>query len=87
MLEVTIKEGKNREIRRILGHLSLNVRGGLFFFFRFFFYLKVHKLQRVSYGPYNSKKLEPGELVEVGIKKSLRKYTEDIWHSDKLDEE
>ncbi|MCP1334816.1 pseudouridine synthase [Futiania mangrovi] len=48
-IAVTLKEGKNREIRRVMEHLGL----------------KVTRLIRTSYGPFQLGKLEPGEIEEV----------------------
>lgn len=46
---VAIKEGKNREIRKIFEHLGL----------------KVNRLIRISYGPFQLAALKPGEVKEV----------------------
>lgn len=48
-LELTIKEGKNREIRNILQYFDL----------------KVSKLIRISYGPFELGDLRPGEVIEI----------------------
>ncbi|MBM3468276.1 MAG: rRNA pseudouridine synthase [Alphaproteobacteria bacterium] len=48
-LFVTIYEGKNREIRKIMDHLGL----------------KVNRLIRVAYGPFSLGDLKPGEVREV----------------------
>lgn len=55
-LTITLREGKNREIRKVMDHLGL----------------KVNRLIRVSYGPFNLGKLEIGAIEEVkeGIMKS-----------------
>ncbi|MGB0934838.1 MAG: pseudouridine synthase [Alphaproteobacteria bacterium] len=50
-IQITLVEGKNREIRNIISHLEA----------------KVVKLIRLSYGPYQLKDLKPGEIVEVKI--------------------
>ena len=47
-LSITITEGKNREIRRIMDHMRLYVR----------------KLIRVRYGPYELGELPPGAVFE-----------------------
>jgi len=49
---VAIREGKNREIRKILEHLGL----------------KVNRLIRISYGPFQLGDLKAGELKEVSQK-------------------
>ena len=43
---VTLTEGKNREIRRVLSHFDL----------------QVNRLIRVAFGPYSLGDLKPGEL-------------------------
>lgn len=48
-LGVTLKEGKNREIRKVMEHLGL----------------RVNRLIRISYGPFNLGKLEKGAAEEV----------------------
>jgi 23S rRNA pseudouridine2605 synthase len=48
-LSVILTEGKNREIRRVMEHLGL----------------QVNRLIRVSYGPFNLGTLERGEVMEV----------------------
>jgi 23S rRNA pseudouridine2605 synthase len=49
-LYVSLTEGKNREIRRVLEHLGLSV----------------NRLQRVSYGPFDIDRLAPGDIVPIG---------------------
>ena len=51
-LTVSLKEGKNREIRRIFEHFGC----------------KVSRLIRLSYGPFQLGKLEKGEVSEVSGK-------------------
>lgn len=50
-LRVVLKEGKNREIRKIMEHFNL----------------QVNRLIRVSYGPYYLENLKPGEWKEVSL--------------------
>ena len=59
-LKISIREGKNREIRRVMEHLGL----------------RVNRLIRTSYGPYELGNMEEGDVVEVpatGIATSLPK--------------
>src|SRR5262250_3829037 len=48
-LTFAMREGKNREVKNVLGHLGL----------------KVNRLIRVSFGPFQLGELAPGEVVEV----------------------
>jgi len=48
-LRITLTEGKNREIRKLMEHFGC----------------RVNRLIRVSYGPYALGDLQPGELMEV----------------------
>ncbi len=48
-LDMTLHEGKNREIRRVLNYLGLDV----------------NRLLRLSYGPFELGNLQPGEVREV----------------------
>ncbi len=48
-IEMTLTEGKNREIRRVLEHLGL----------------KVNRLIRTRYGPFKLDDLPKGEIVEI----------------------
>ena len=48
-LEVGLREGKNREVRRVLGHLGL----------------EVSRLIRIAYGPFQLGGLKRGEIEEV----------------------
>jgi 23S rRNA pseudouridine2605 synthase len=60
-LAVTLKEGKNREIRKVMAHLGL----------------QVSRLIRTSYGPFELDQLPPGSAVEVPpqiLKEKLADY-------------
>lgn len=48
-LTVSLREGKNREVRKVLQHLDLHVT----------------RLIRTVYGPFQVKGLEPGDVVQV----------------------
>ena len=48
-LSISIREGKNREIRRALEYVGFSV----------------NRLIRVGYGPFRLLDLKPGEVVEV----------------------
>jgi 23S rRNA pseudouridine2605 synthase len=48
-LMMTLREGKNREIRRVMNYLGLDV----------------NRLIRLSYGPFELDNLQPGEIREV----------------------
>ena len=48
-LTLGIREGKNREVRRVMNHLGY----------------KVNRLIRVSFGPFQIKNLASGEIEEV----------------------
>ena len=48
-LAIALHEGKNRQIRRMLGHIGL----------------QVERLIRLSHGPFRLARLEPGEIREV----------------------
>ena len=48
-LTLSFREGKNREIRKVMNHLGYNV----------------NRLIRISFGPFNLRNLQSGELEEV----------------------
>ena len=48
-LSVSLQEGKNREIRRVMEHLGF----------------RVNRLIRIGYGPFQLGKMERGEVIEV----------------------
>ncbi|HET7604617.1 MAG TPA: pseudouridine synthase [Sphingomicrobium sp.] len=49
-IEMRLTEGKNREVRRVLAHLGL----------------QVSRLIRTAYGPFTVDDLEPGQVEEIG---------------------
>jgi 23S rRNA pseudouridine2605 synthase len=51
-LKIGIREGKNREVKRLLEHLGLSV----------------NRLIRISFGPFMLGELEPGAIKEVGAR-------------------
>ena len=51
-LTMTLYEGKNKEIRKIMAHFGCTV----------------NRLIRLSYGPFNLKNLKPGQLTELKYK-------------------
>lgn len=57
-LLMTIYEGKNREIRRVLQHLGLHV----------------NRLIRVAYGPFDLDKHQPGDLWEIPFSDFARHF-------------
>jgi len=56
-LLMTIHEGKNREIRKVLNHLDL----------------QVNRLIRVSYGPFELGDMEPGDIKEITLSEAQPK--------------
>eukprot|EP01125_Pyxidicula_operculata_P007193 TRINITY_DN2445_c0_g1_i2.p1 TRINITY_DN2445_c0_g1~~TRINITY_DN2445_c0_g1_i2.p1 ORF type:complete len:174 (+),score=29.34 TRINITY_DN2445_c0_g1_i2:617-1138(+) len=62
-LEITLNEGKNREIRRIMSYLGL----------------KVNRLVRVKYGEYKLGDLKLGDVQEVKLPKKMIKKTNPAW--------
>tara|TARA_X000001036_G_C20633892_1_gene788276 strand:- start:686 stop:1432 length:747 start_codon:yes stop_codon:yes gene_type:complete len=58
IMEILLKEGKNREIRKILNNYSL----------------KVKKLTRVGFGPFKLNNIEPGRIVEQSKSELKKKF-------------
>jgi len=54
-LQVTLCEGKNREVRKLFAHINLNVT----------------KLVRIQYGPFHLEELKVGEVKQKTISKTL----------------
>lgn len=72
LLEITLQEGKNREIRKIMKNFDL----------------KVIKLKRIEFGPFKLLNLNENKITEVPLKvlkEKLKiigfKYESDIWSS------
>jgi 23S rRNA pseudouridine2605 synthase len=61
-LKISIEEGKNREIRKVMEHLGL----------------KVNRLIRVSFGPFNLEKLRACEVEEVSKKVLKNSFGEEF---------
>jgi 23S rRNA pseudouridine2605 synthase len=57
-LFMTLYEGKNREIRKVLAHLGL----------------RVNRLVRVSYGPFSLGDLKPGQVKEISRSEVLKAF-------------
>ena len=63
-MEVTLIEGKNREVRHIIDHLGLSVS----------------KLERVRFGPYDLHWLKPGEVLKARVKPEIKEYVGPGWN-------
>jgi 16S rRNA U516 pseudouridylate synthase RsuA-like enzyme len=59
---ITIEEGKNREIRKIMLHLGL----------------QVNRLIRVGFGPFNLDKMQSKEIIEIPKKNIKNLFPLDI---------
>jgi 23S rRNA pseudouridine2605 synthase len=57
-LKISIFEGKNREVRRLMEYIGL----------------KVNRLIRIQYGPYFLDSLPKGQVKEVSVAKEIEKY-------------
>jgi len=64
-LTVGIREGKNREIRRAMNSVELNV----------------NRLIRVSYGPFQLMDMDPGEVEEIRSKVLRDQLDDDLTHT------
>ena len=62
-LEVTLHEGKNREVRQIIEHLGLGVS----------------KLERVRFGPYRLGWLQPGDVLRARMKPEVKRLVGANW--------
>ena len=62
-LEVTLHEGKNREVRQIIEHLGLGVS----------------KLERVRFGPYRLGWLQPGDVLRARMKPEVKRLVGAGW--------
>lgn len=59
---VTLEEGKNREIRKVLKHFDI----------------EVSRLIRIEYGPYKLKNLKEGDALKVSLKPEITQYLQSI---------
>ena len=55
-IELALTEGKNREVRRVLEHLGM----------------QVSRLIRIAYGPFTVEDLAPGKIAEIGREELFR---------------
>jgi 23S rRNA pseudouridine2605 synthase len=55
-IEMALTEGKNREVRRVLEHLGM----------------QVSRLIRTAYGPFTVEDLAPGKVAEIGREELFR---------------
>ena len=59
-VEATLTEGKNRELRRVFGHMNW----------------QVSRLIRIAFGPYSLGDLQPGAVLAVPLRPELRSWCE-----------
>lgn len=59
---ITLEEGKNREIRKVLKHFNI----------------EVSRLIRIEYGPYKLNDLREGDALKVPLKPEITEYLESV---------
>jgi 23S rRNA pseudouridine2605 synthase len=64
-LAMSLTEGKNREVRRVCEHIGL----------------KVNRLIRIAYGPFQLGELEPGEAREMPTRVLREQLGEEAWNA------
>jgi 16S rRNA U516 pseudouridylate synthase RsuA-like enzyme len=83
VLTTQLREGKNREIRRVFAHLGLRVSSANIPFSEL---AQVRKLVRTGYGPYTLGDLKPGDFQEARLKGGLHKHVGPAWQWNKEEE-